>query len=302
MKFALELPIDHIAEGREFIGQEALVEMAKTAEAAGFDALAVTDHPVPAARWLDAGGHYAQDPFVMLSMAGAVTTKIKLLTWLLVVPYRNPFLSARAVASLDAFTEGRVILGVGAGYLKAEFKALGADFDNRNARFDQSIEAMRAAWENDEFTFSGEGYEAVGNRILPRPLQKTVPLWIGGNSKEAIRRTVDYAQGWMPLISPPALTTTTKTAAITNLEELVERVAYLKKYAAEQGKPAPADLIVSAYPRFTGAPDEAAKFEAGYEASKRAGITWSPTRVAGRTRAEWIENTQRAGELIAKVR
>src|SRR5271156_4422720 len=118
MKFALELPIDHIQHGQEFVGQEAVVERARAAEDAGFDAVAVTEHPVPTARWLDGGGHYAQDPFVMLSMCGAVTKRIRLLTYLMVVPYRNPFLAARAVSSLDAFTGGRITLGVGAGYLK----------------------------------------------------------------------------------------------------------------------------------------------------------------------------------------
>lgn len=302
MKFFLELPIEHIHEGQEFVGQTALTEMAQAAEQAGFDGLAVTDHPVPTARWLDGGGHYAQDPFVMLSMAAAVTTKIRLITFLLVVPYRNPFLSARAVASLDAFSNGRVTLGVGAGYLKAEFKALGVDFDTRNERFDENLQAMRTAWESDEFTFKGSNYEALGNRILPRPLQATVPMWIGGNSKEAIRRTVDYAQGWMPLIAGPSLTNTTRTAPINSLDELGERVEYLKQYAAERGKPAPADLIVSAQKVFDGRPNEAAEFEASYAAAKKAGITWSHTLAAGRTRAEWIDNVRRAGEIIAKTR
>jgi probable F420-dependent oxidoreductase len=298
----LDLPIDHIREGAEFIGQAAIVEMAQAAEAAGFDAVAVTDHPAPTARWLDAGGHYAQDPFVMLSMVAAVTTRIRLLSFLLVVPYRNPFLSARAVSSLDAFSNGRVILGVGAGYLKAEFKTLGVDFESRNQRFDESILAMRTAWENDEFTFKGADYEALGNRILPRPLQNPVPMWIGGNSKEAIRRTVDYAQGWMPMIAGPSLTNTTRTAPINNLEELGERVAYLKQYAAEQGKPAPADLIVASQYVFGGRPGAAAEFEASHAAAAKAGVTWTPVGAAGRTRREWIDNVHRAGELLAKVR
>ncbi|MET0183752.1 MAG: LLM class F420-dependent oxidoreductase [Caulobacterales bacterium] len=304
MKFVLELPVDHVQEGKEFIGQEALVEMAQTAEKAGFDGVAVTDHPAPTGRWLDAGGHYAQDPFVMLAMAGAVTKKIKLLTYLLVVPYRNPFLSARAVASLDVSTEGRVILGVGAGYLKGEFKALGVDFDTRNERFDQNIEAMRAAWENDEFTFSGNGFEALGNRILPRPLQKTVPMWIGGNSKEAIRRTVKYAQGWMPLVSlgSTGITQTARTAAIPSFEELADRLNYMKQYAAELGKTAPTDLIVTVYPSFTGEAGEESNFRERYDMFAKAGVTWAPIRAAGRTRKEWIENAMRGGEIIAKTR
>jgi probable F420-dependent oxidoreductase len=302
MKFALALPVDHIKQGTEFVGQAAIVEMTRAAEEAGFDAVSVTEHPVPTARWLDQGGHYAQDPFVMLAMCGAVSTHIRLLTYLLVVPYRNPFISARAVASLDAFTGGRVTLGVGAGYLKAEFKALGVSFDDRNDRFDESLRAMRTAWETDEFTFKGQDFEALGNRILPRPAQAVVPLWIGGNSKEAIRRTVQFAQGWMPLIAPPALTNTTKTAAINNLEELAERVAFLKSYAAELGKPAPTDLIVGNIRPFSGAAGERADFEAAHEALAKVGVTWCPIHAAGATRAEWIDNVRRGGELIASVR
>jgi alkanesulfonate monooxygenase SsuD/methylene tetrahydromethanopterin reductase-like flavin-dependent oxidoreductase (luciferase family) len=206
------------------------------------------------------------------------------------------------VASLDAFTGGRVTLGVGAGYLKAEFKALGVSFDDRNERFDESIRAMRTAWESDEFTFKGQDFEALGNRILPRPLQKVVPMWIGGNSKEAIRRTVQFAQGWMPLLAPPALTNTTKTAAISDLSELAERMAFLKAYAAEIGKPAPTDLIVSNMRPFGGRAGERADFEAAHEALTSVGVTWCPVRAAGTTRAEWLDNVRAGGDLIARVR
>ncbi|RYG29280.1 MAG: LLM class flavin-dependent oxidoreductase, partial [Burkholderiales bacterium] len=137
---SVAMPIDHIETADAFFSQDALVAVAKAADEAGFGAATVTDHPVPSSRWLDAGGHYAQDPFVMLGMIGAVTKRIKLMTNIIVLPYRNPFVTARSVSSLDCFTGGRVILGMGAGYLKAEYKALGVDFERRNDLMDEYIQ------------------------------------------------------------------------------------------------------------------------------------------------------------------
>src|SRR5690606_17386064 len=120
MKFSVGLPIEHVAHAREFMSQEAVAEMARTAEEAGFHACNVTDHPVPTARWLAHGGHNAQDPFVLLSLAAAATRRIRLHTNILVLPYRHPFVLARAISTLDHFSHGRVIIGAAAGYLKGE--------------------------------------------------------------------------------------------------------------------------------------------------------------------------------------
>ena len=117
MPFPLSVtfPFDHVHLPDEYMTMAAVHECAKAAEDAGFNSGTVTDHPVPSYRWLDNGGHYAQDPFVMLSMVAAVTTRLKLQTNIIVLPYRNPFITARAVSSLDHFSNGRVMLGMGAG-------------------------------------------------------------------------------------------------------------------------------------------------------------------------------------------
>jgi hypothetical protein len=103
MAFTLSVtfPFDHIQHGEEFVSMAAVHECAKAAEAAGFWSGTVTDHPVPSYRWLDNGGHYAQDPFVMLSLVAAVTTKLRVQSNIIVLPYRNPFITARAVSSLE---------------------------------------------------------------------------------------------------------------------------------------------------------------------------------------------------------
>ena len=184
---SITFPFDHIQHPEAFISHDAVIECAKAAEDAGFTSGTVTDHPVPSYRWLDNGGHYAQDPFVMLSMVAAVTTRLKLQTNIVVLPYRNPFITARAVSSLDVFSGGRFIFGLGAGYLKPEYKALGVDFDSRNDLMDEYIKAMKLAWTGEDFSFEGTGYHAVGNRMLPVPVQRPhPPLLIGGNSKRAL--------------------------------------------------------------------------------------------------------------------
>ena len=152
---SLTLPFDHIDKPDQWLTMDAVRECAQAAEAAGFYSGTVTDHPVPSYRWLDNGGHYAQDPFVMLSMVAAVTTSLRVQTNIIVLPYRNPFITARAVSSLDVFSNGRVILGMGAGYLKPEYKALGVDFDNRNDLMDEYIRAMKLAWTGEELLVWG---------------------------------------------------------------------------------------------------------------------------------------------------
>ncbi|MCH8283798.1 MAG: LLM class flavin-dependent oxidoreductase, partial [Chloroflexi bacterium] len=125
--------------GEEFVSAAGVMEVSRAAEAAGFDAVTVTDHPFPEDEWMRSGGHNALDPFVALSFAAAATTRLRLLTSIYVLPYRNPFLAAKSVASLDALSGGRVIFGIAAGYLEPEFEALGVSFDKRNELTDEAI-------------------------------------------------------------------------------------------------------------------------------------------------------------------
>ena len=149
----------------------------------------------------------------MLSLVAAASRKLRLQTGILVLPYRNPFITARSVATLDVFSRGRVTLGVGAGYLKGEYFALGVDFERRNDIMDEYIRALKAAWSGEEFSFKGTGYEARGARILPAPLQRPhPPLLIGGNSHRAIRRAVELGDAWCPFFTAGPLSTTSRTA------------------------------------------------------------------------------------------
>ena len=146
VKVSLGLPTHRVDRFDDLASASAIAELSAGAEAAGFDAVFVTEHPFPSDRWLATGGHHALDPFVALSFVAAATTRLRLQTNLVVAAYRNPFMLAKAVSTLDALSGGRVILGLGAGYLEPEFEALGAPFDERNDLTDESITAMRAAW------------------------------------------------------------------------------------------------------------------------------------------------------------
>ena len=167
MRISLGLPTHRVDLEEEFVSGAAIVELARAAEDGGFDAVYVTEHPFPEASWLKHGGHHALDPFVALSFAAAVTSRIRLQTNLVVLSYRNPFLSAKAIASLDALSGGRTIIGIGAGYLEGEFLALGVDPAQRNELTDDAIRAMTAAWSGEVIEWEGVGYNAPGNVDAP---------------------------------------------------------------------------------------------------------------------------------------
>ena len=305
MPFPLSVtfPFDHIELPDEFMTMEAVRQCAKAAEDAGFNSGTVTDHPIPSYRWLDNGGHYAQDPFVMLSMVAAVTTILKVQTNIIVLPYRNPFITARAVSSLDRFSGGRVMLGMGAGYLKPEFKALGVDFDSRNDLMDEYIRAMKLAWTGEDFSFEGTGYTAVGNRLLPTPVQKPhPPLLIGGNSKRALCRTVELADAWHPFIVPKMVTDTARTANIGGDEDILASIAYMADHCVKVGRETPPSVICSSTcsvsPGFN-----AQEAIDGFEHLKSLGVSASGASISTNSRAEWCDLARQFGEdVITKLR
>src|SRR5205807_7032298 len=187
----------------------------------GFDAVFVTDHPFPGNRWLETGGHHALDPFVALSFAAAATRELRLHLNLYIAAYRNPFLLAKTVATLDALSGGRVILGIGAGYLQPEFDALGMPFDDRNEATDEAIHAMRAAWTGESVTLDGARFRAAGNTMLPKPARAGgPPIWIGGNSQRAIRRAVELADGWSPFPNPAKSAARRHTPPLVTVDDL----------------------------------------------------------------------------------
>src|SRR4051812_26578808 len=142
MQFMLEYPIAHSSYSEEFLDPEVMSAVAVSAEDAGFAAVGFTDHPAPSDKWMRAGGHDSLDPFSALAYCAAVTTKLRLMTFLLIAPYRNPLLTAKCAASVDVLSKGRLVLALGSGYLRSEFAALGIEFSERNDLLDEAVTAM----------------------------------------------------------------------------------------------------------------------------------------------------------------
>ena len=258
---------------------------------AGFGAVYVTDHPAPDQRWLEGGGHHALEPTVALSFAAAATQRLRLHTNVYVAAYRNPFLAAKAIASLDVLAGGRVILGVAAGYLRPEFGALGVDFDERNALLDEAIDLMRRVWTEDAVAAEGRHFRARAVTMHPRPDRPGgPPIWVGGNSTAAIRRAVARGQGWAPFPSPPAAIDAVKSPAIADLATLAARIERLRDEVARVGRTEPLDVCFAPFSPPTAAlrAGEGARLADEAAAAEALGVTWMTVGLDGAdSMAEW---------------
>jgi probable F420-dependent oxidoreductase len=234
VKFVLHYPeISGIED--DMLDRGDVGEIAARAEAAGFDGLSFTEHPAAGVNWLTHGGHQTLDPFVALGFAAGATERLRLLTYLAVLPYRNPFLLAKTAASLDRLSGGRLTLGVGTGYHKTEFFALGVDFEERNELFDEALDVLALAWSGEPFSYTGRHFEARNVVQRPRPAQQPIPVWIGGNSRLARSRVAARGQGWMPMGGTAELAATTRTPHLESLDELAPLVAEVKEMAGDRG-------------------------------------------------------------------
>lgn len=278
-----------------------MAELARAAEDAGFDAVSVTDHPFPPDHWLSRGGHHSYDPLVALAFVAAATSTIRLQTNVLVTGYRNAFLAAKGVSSLDALSDGRVILGVAAGYLEDEYAVLGADFEGRNDRLDETIQAMRAAWTGETVDFEGPTVRAEGHTMSPPPVQAGgPPIWIGGNSKRAIRRAVELGDGWLPFPLPSGASRYTRTADINDMDDLRRRIGLARELAEEHGRTEPLDVCFVPFELSmfaAGEPDFSALADSVGELAE-VGVTWLSITLPATTRRDYLSQLD---SLAAKV-
>jgi probable F420-dependent oxidoreductase len=182
-------------------GVPELVQAAQVADRAGFFYVAVCDHVAIPRALAPAMSTTWYEPISTLGFLAAHTTRTYLMTNVFVGPYRHPLQTAKAFATLDTLSGGRVILGMGAGHVEEEFDALGLPFADRGRLLDNAVDGVKAAW-RDEFT--GVGDDAVGMR--PRPVQQPrPPIWIGGSSRPALRRVAERGDGWIPQGTPRKL-------------------------------------------------------------------------------------------------
>jgi probable F420-dependent oxidoreductase len=202
---------------------EGIIKTACKAETLGFDAVFVNDHIIVdgsprAAAWTN-----TYDPLIALSFIAAHTSRIRLGTSVLIMPYRNPIATAKMLASLDQMSGGRVIAGVGVGWNEAEFNALGVPFHERGARTDEYLRLWQACWAPGEVSFAGQFFAFANMHVSPKPLQQPhPPIWIGGSSRAALRRAAAFAQIWQPTPTP--------------LTELRQRQAYLRQACEQIGR------------------------------------------------------------------
>ena len=183
--------------------------LAQEAEARGFDSLFFPEHThIPASRKtpFPGGGElpkqywHAHDPFVALAACASVTERIRLGTGICLIIERDPITTAKVIASLDMISNGRVILGIGAGWNQEEMENHGANYKHRWAIVREKVAAMRAIWIEEEAEYHGEFVDFDPIWSYPKPVQKGgPPIWIGANSKWVFDRVADYADGWMPI-------------------------------------------------------------------------------------------------------
>ncbi|MEU6976014.1 MULTISPECIES: LLM class F420-dependent oxidoreductase [unclassified Streptomyces] len=223
-------------------GPDDLLAVARAADALGFDYIASCEHVAVPRRLAGAMSTIWYDPVATLSFLAAATERVRLLSHVALVGLRHPLVSAKAYATLDHLSGGRLVLGVGAGHLEEEFETLGVDFAGRGGVLDETVDALRAALGPEEFPeHSGErfSFRDLGQR--PRPAQERVPVWIGGSSPAAVRRAAVKGDGWLPQGDPRG--------------RLPEQIARLRRLREEAGVEAPLTVGAIAEPLYVGQPD-----------------------------------------------
>ena len=235
MDFGLHLPASTAT-----VKAEDLVRFAQRAEALGFYCLTVADHvivpknisvsyPYTVDGKYPGTGYHLETLMTMGFLAGS-TKRIRFVTSVMILPYRNPIVTAKMLASLDVLSGGRVIVGAGVGWMKEEFETIRTEpFEERGKVTDEYLAAFRELWSSDNPSFSGK-YVSFSNIVfLPKPVQQPgIPVWIGGHSKQAIRRAARLGDGWHPIGGVPTIP--------LEPEDVAADMSMLREYAEKAGR------------------------------------------------------------------
>ena len=218
--------------------------IASTAETLGFDSIWYAEHPIlpvdTTSPWPGSSNgkipwtyaHFA-DPYIALAQASGATSKIKLATGITLIPERNPLVLAKAVSTLDLFSEGRFMLGIGTGWLKEETEIMGGGFPHRWSQAKESLLALKELWTKEEAEFHGKYYDFPPVKMYPKPLQKPhPPILIGGMAKRVFNRIVEVGDGWLPNRVTP--------------EEVQNGKSKIRSLCAESGRN-PDDISITIY-------------------------------------------------------
>jgi probable F420-dependent oxidoreductase len=306
MRFAIQHAVGDPSSTPEILAPEHVTAWARAAEAGGWDAIGFTDHPAPTAPWIDSGGEGVADPFASLGFCAAVTTSVRLLTFVLVAAYRNPFLAAHQLATLDRLSGGRVTVALGTGYLFGEFRALGADPGSRRDVFDERVDVMRQAWSGAEVSTETSDFLAKRIRMLPPVVQKPhPPLWVHGNSPFGVERAGRYAQGWLGMMttSSDVIARTTRTRPLPDFDTLAQRIGEVREAAARAGRdPAEVEIVVAgAWPMLDVRAGRPAKtYLAEVETLRDLGVDWTASLCCGDDPAVAQETVEQFGEEVIR--
>ena len=300
MKFSLSLPIDHIEPKGAFQTPDAIREIVTRIEATRASGCSLTEHPAPDSQWLreDPAGHDTLEPFSALAFVAAVTRRLKLITTVIVLPYRNPFLSAKAATTLQMLSGGRFIFGVGAGYLRGEFEAMGVPMNKRGPLMDEALDMIRRAWAGESIVQQGLGFHAIGNEQRPLP-EPAPPIWIGGGSGKAMERAARWGDGWAPFITPPTENPDLVASGVGEFKDLAAKLDRLHALRAELGKTGPFDIYLP-IPATLRERSPAQAGEIGEFLTRLAAIggTWTSITLPAPNRAEYYDNLQWFDEEI----
>ncbi len=274
-----------------------LVAVAQAADRAGALYVGVCEHVAIPKPFDEKMGTTWYHPFVTLGFLAAATENVRLLSHVIALPYHHPLEVAKAFGTLDALSGGRAVAGVGAGHVEPEFALLGVDFAGRGDWVERSLPALRAALD-DEYPALPDGAWGLDGSagLAPRPVQASVPIWVGGSTPVAVRRAAQYGDGWLP-----------QGVKRGDLPGVVERIRGLR---ADAGRPEAFDVgaLVGCYVGaadwdvgrfiYTGSPDEIAASLRGWA---EAGANQIQVRFRSRDRAEMVDQIERFGAEVAPL-
>jgi len=224
MKLSVDYPSVAFREGPGKV-----LDLARGLEDIGYDEIAVFDHVVMGYPTEERSGpRYPPkmpilEAMMLLAQIGAVTERIGLSTEVLVLPQRQPVLAAKQFSTLDTLSSGRVRVGVGVGWQESEYEALGETFGDRGRRMDEAIEVMRRCWADEQIDYDGDHYQLDAIAMEPKPPQGQLPVWIGGGSKAALRRTGQLGDGWMG-------------TALVDTDAMTNSMATIRRHAEKAGR------------------------------------------------------------------
>lgn len=301
--YGMQLPIQaqstvFAAPWERDAGPEDLVRIAQACDRNGFFYVAVCDHVCVPRERAAAMGTTWYDTVATLGYLAAATQNVRLMSHVFILPYRHPLLSAKAFATVDALSGGRVILGVGAGHLEGEFATLGVDFKRRGKLLDEAIDLVKKAFLEEYPSHDGPTWPVREVGVAPRPAQRPrPPIWVGGSTPAALKRAAERGDGWLPQGTPRA--------------ELPQAIATIREHRRKKLGDAPIEIgtmsewLYVGKPSFdvganarTGKPEEIAAHLRGL---KDIGVHHFGVRFRARSSAELIDQIDAFGGGVAPL-